>query len=550
MTKFIFVTGGVVSSLGKGIAAASLAAILESRGLKVTMMKLDPYINVDPGTMSPMQHGEVFVTEDGAETDLDLGHYERFIHAKMRKSNNFTTGQIYESVIKKERRGDYLGKTVQVIPHITDEIKLFIDQGANGAELAVIEVGGTVGDIESLPFLEAIRQMGVELGRENTCFVHLSYVPYIAAAGEIKTKPTQHSVKELREIGIQPDVLICRADRMVPDDERRKIALFTNVAERAVVSCPDMDSIYKIPRVLSDQHIDDIICKQLQLNLPKADLGMWDGIVEAINNPTQTVNIAMVGKYVDLTESYKSLIEALKHAGIHTRSEVKIHYLDSEELEQGDLHALKDMDAILVPGGFGKRGVEGKIRAVRFARENNVPYLGICLGMQLAIIEYARDKAGMTGASSTEFDLETPFPVVALIDEWVNHDGKIEVRDENSNMGGTMRLGGQDCDLVAGSLAARIYGSERIIERHRHRYEVNNYYLPRLESAGLIVSGRSTDPNHLCETVELPNHRWFFGCQFHPEFTSTPRDGHPLFKAYVEAAISYARDNGREGRSC
>ncbi|MBV8658865.1 MAG: CTP synthase [Burkholderiales bacterium] len=550
MTKFIFVTGGVVSSLGKGIAAASLAAILESRGLKVTMMKLDPYINVDPGTMSPMQHGEVFVTEDGAETDLDLGHYERFINAKMRKSNNFTTGQIYESVIKKERRGDYLGKTVQVIPHITDEIKLYIDQGANGAELAVIEVGGTVGDIESLPFLEAIRQMGVELGRENACFVHLSYVPYIAAAGEIKTKPTQHSVKELREIGIQPDVLICRADRMVPDDERRKIALFTNVAERAVVSCPDMDSIYKIPRVLSDQHIDDIICKQLQLDLPKANLSMWDGIVESIENPTQTVNIAMVGKYVDLTESYKSLIEALKHAGIHTRSEVKIHYLDSEELEQGDLHALKDMDAILVPGGFGKRGVEGKIRAVRFARENNVPYLGICLGMQLAIIEYARDKAGMAGASSTEFDLETPFPVVALIDEWVNHDGKIEMRDENSNMGGTMRLGGQDCDLVPGSLAARIYGAERIVERHRHRYEVNNHYLPRLETAGLTVSGRSTDPNHLCETVELKDHRWFFGCQFHPEFTSTPRDGHPLFKAYVEAAIGYARDHGREGRSC
>jgi CTP synthase len=514
------------------------------------MMKLDPYINVDPGTMSPMQHGEVFVTEDGAETDLDLGHYERFIHAKMRKANNFTTGQIYESVIKKERRGDYLGKTVQVIPHITDEIKLFISQGAGDADLAVIEVGGTVGDIESLPFLEAIRQMGVQLTRENTCFVHLSYVPYIAAAGEIKTKPTQHSVKELREIGIQPDVLICRADRMVPDEERKKIALFTNVAERAVVSCPDMDSIYMIPRVLSDQGIDDIICKQLQLNLPKPDLSMWDNIVYEIENPKQTVNIAMVGKYVDLTESYKSLIEALKHAGIHTHAEVKIQYLDSEELEGGDLYSLRDMDAILVPGGFGKRGVEGKIRAAQYARENNIPYLGICLGMQLAIIEYARHMADMPGANSTEFNLDTDYPVVALIDEWVNHDGKVETRDENSDMGGTMRLGGQECDLVEGSLAARIYGSSRIIERHRHRYEVNNYYLPRLEAAGLKVSGRSADPNHLCETIEMPGHRWFFGCQFHPEFTSTPRDGHPLFKAYVEAAIAYARDNGREGLSC
>ncbi|MDN3579045.1 CTP synthase [Chitinimonas viridis] len=550
MTKFIFVTGGVVSSLGKGIAAASLAAILESRGLKVTMMKLDPYINVDPGTMSPMQHGEVFVTEDGAETDLDLGHYERFIHAKMKKANNFTTGQIYESVIKRERRGDYLGKTVQVIPHITDEIRLFIDQGAGDAELAVIEVGGTVGDIESLPFLEAIRQMGVILGRENTCFVHLSYVPYIAAAGEIKTKPTQHSVKELREIGIQPDVLICRADRMVPEEEKRKIALFTNVAEKAVVSCPDMDSIYKIPRVLSEQGIDDIIAKQLQLDLPKADLALWDRIVNAIDNPKQTVNIAMVGKYVDLTESYKSLIEALKHAGIHTESEVKIHYVDSEELEGGNLDQIKNMDAILVPGGFGKRGVEGKIRAVQYARENNVPYLGICLGMQLALIEYARHKADMPDANSTEFTLETPFPVVALIDEWVNHDGKVEVRDENSNMGGTMRLGSQECDLEAGSLAATVYGAVRIVERHRHRYEVNNHYLPRLEAAGLKVSGRSTDPNHLCETIELPGHRWFFGCQFHPEFTSTPRDGHPMFKAYVEAAIAYAREHGREGLSC
>jgi len=545
MTKYIFVTGGVVSSLGKGIAAASLAAILESRGLKVTMMKLDPYINVDPGTMSPMQHGEVFVTEDGAETDLDLGHYERFIHSKMSRRNNFTTGQIYESVIKKERRGDYLGKTVQVIPHITDEIRHFIGLGAGDADVAVVEVGGTVGDIESLPFLEAIRQMGVLHGKENTCYVHLSYVPYIAAAGEIKTKPTQHSVKELREIGIQPDVLICRADRMVPDDERRKIALFTNVSEKAVISCPDASSIYKIPRVLSDQHIDDIICKQLQLDLPAADLSLWDKIVDALDNPERQVNIAMVGKYVDLTESYKSLIEALVHAGIHTRSKVNIHYIDSEALETEGLESIANMDAILVPGGFGRRGVEGKIRAIRFARENNIPYLGICLGMQLALIEYARDVAGMDDANSTEFDKETSHPVVALIDEWVNHDGKIEKRDENSNKGGTMRLGGQECRLEAGTLAARVYGATSIVERHRHRYEVNNYYLPRLQEAGLKVSGRSVGAEALCETIELPNHRWFFGCQFHPEFTSTPRDGHPLFKAYIEAAIANAKEKGR-----
>ncbi len=545
MTKYIFVTGGVVSSLGKGIAAASLAAILESRGLKVTMMKLDPYINVDPGTMSPMQHGEVFVTEDGAETDLDLGHYERFIHSKMSRRNNFTTGQIYESVIKKERRGDYLGKTVQVIPHITDEIRHFIGLGAGDADVAVVEVGGTVGDIESLPFLEAIRQMGVLHGKENTCYVHLSYVPYIAAAGEIKTKPTQHSVKELREIGIQPDVLICRADRMVPDDERRKIALFTNVSEKAVISCPDASSIYKIPRVLSDQHIDDIICKQLQLDLPAADLSLWDKIVDALDNPERQVNIAMVGKYVDLTESYKSLIEALVHAGIHTRSKVNIHYIDSEALETEGLESIANMDAILVPGGFGRRGVEGKIRAIRFARENNIPYLGICLGMQLALIEYARDVAGMDDANSTEFDKETSHPVVALIDEWVNHDGKIEKRDENSNKGGTMRLGGQECRLEAGTLAARVYGATSIVERHRHRYEVNNYYLPRLQEAGLKVSGRSVGAEALCETVELPNHRWFFGCQFHPEFTSTPRDGHPLFKAYIEAAIANVKEKGR-----
>lgn len=550
MTKYIFVTGGVVSSLGKGIAAASVAAILESRGLKVTMMKLDPYINVDPGTMSPFQHGEVFVTEDGAETDLDLGHYERFISSKMTKRNNFTTGQIYESVIRKERRGDYLGKTVQVIPHITDEIKHNIKHGAGAADIAVVEVGGTVGDIESLPFLEAIRQMGVTLGKENTCFIHLSYVPYIAAAGEIKTKPTQHSVKELREIGIQPDVLICRADRVVPEDERKKIALFTNVQEAAVVSCPDMPSIYQIPRVLFDQGIDEIICRQFHLNIQKADLSVWDRIVEAINSPEQTVNIAMVGKYVDLTESYKSLIEALKHAGIHTKSEVKITFIDSEALETEGVDCLKSMDAILVPGGFGKRGVEGKIKAVRFARENNIPYLGICLGMQIALIEYARDMAGMPGANSTEFDLETSYPVVALIDEWVNRDGKIEKRDENSNMGGTMRLGAQECRLVDDSLAARIYASKVITERHRHRYEVNNHYLGRLESAGLKISGKSAGAEQLVETIELPTHRWFFACQFHPEFTSTPRDGHPLFKSFIEAAIAYAKDHDREGLSC
>jgi CTP synthase len=542
MTKYIFVTGGVVSSLGKGIAAASIAAILESRGLKVTMLKLDPYINVDPGTMSPFQHGEVFVTEDGAETDLDLGHYERFIHAKMKKANNFTTGQVYESVITKERRGDYLGGTVQVIPHITDEIKLKVREGAGDADVAVVEIGGTVGDIESLPFLEAIRQLRSNLGRKNTLYVHLSYVPFIATAGEIKTKPTQHSVRELREIGIQPDILLCRMDRELPEDEKRKIALFCNVEENAVIGCYDSDSIYKVPGMLHAQGIDEIICEQLQLDLPKADLAVWDRIIDAIEHPDHVVNIAMVGKYVDLTESYKSLSEALKHAGVHTRSQVNIHYLDSEEVERDGCAALKDMDAILVPGGFGKRGVEGKILAVKYAREHNIPYLGICLGMQIALIEYARDVAGLKGANSTEFDTQTEFPVVALIDEWVNHDGKVETRDENSNLGGTMRLGGQACDLKPGSLAARIYGGERIVERHRHRYEVNNHYVPRLEEAGLVVSGLSAGHEKLVETVELPNHRWFFACQFHPEFTSTPRDGHPLFIAYVKAALAYQAD--------
>lgn len=545
MTKFIFVTGGVVSSLGKGIAAASIAAILESRGLKVTMLKLDPYINVDPGTMSPFQHGEVFVTEDGAETDLDLGHYERFIKSKMRKSNNFTTGQVYEAVIGKERRGDYLGGTVQVIPHITDEIKLKVREGAGNVDVAIVEIGGTVGDIESLPFLEAIRQMRSNLGRKNTLYVHLSYVPFIATAGEIKTKPTQHSVKELREIGIQPDILLCRMDRELPDDEKRKIALFCNVEENAVIGCYDSDSIYKVPAMLHAQGIDDIICEHMQLDLPKADLSAWDRIIDAIEHPSRSVNIAMVGKYVDLTESYKSLSEALKHAGIHTRSEVNINYIDSEEVERDGCATLRGMDAILVPGGFGKRGVEGKIKAVRYAREHNIPYLGICLGMQIALIEYARDKAGLAGANSTEFDPETEYPVVALIDEWVNHDGKVETRDENSNLGGTMRLGGQECRLEQGSLAARVYGADTIVERHRHRYEVNNYYVPRLEAAGLKISGRSTGAEQLVETVELPDHRWFFACQFHPEFTSTPRDGHPLFTAYIEAALAYQAEKNR-----
>ncbi|MGL6069948.1 CTP synthase [Craterilacuibacter sp.] len=539
MTKYIFVTGGVVSSLGKGIAAASIAAILESRGLKVTMLKLDPYINVDPGTMSPFQHGEVFVTEDGAETDLDLGHYERFISSKMKKANNFTSGQVYESVIAKERRGDYLGGTVQVIPHITDEIKHKLREGAGNVDVAIVEIGGTVGDIESLPFLEAIRQMRSNLGRKNTLYVHLSYVPYIATAGEIKTKPTQHSVKELREIGIQPDILLCRMDRILPEEEKRKIALFCNVEENAVIGCYDADSIYKVPSMLHNQGIDDIICEHLQLDLPKADLTAWNNIIDAIEHPAHEIKIAMVGKYVDLTESYKSLSEALKHAGIHNRTQVDIVYIDSEELEREGVASLQGMDAILVPGGFGKRGVEGKILAVKYARENNIPYLGICLGMQIALIEYARDVAGMSGANSTEFDLDTDFPVVALIDEWVNHDGKIETRDENSNLGGTMRLGGQTCELAAGSLAATVYGSNEISERHRHRYEVNNYYVARLEQAGLSVSGRSAGHEKLVETIELPSHRWFFACQFHPEFTSTPRDGHPLFSAYVKAALAY-----------
>ena len=538
MTKFIFVTGGVVSSLGKGIAAASIATILESRGLNVTMLKLDPYINVDPGTMSPFQHGEVFVTEDGAETDLDLGHYERFINSTMLRRNSFSSGQVYEQVIAKERRGDYLGGTVQVIPHITDEIKRKIHEGAAGYDVAIVEIGGTVGDIESLPFLEAIRQMRSQLGRSNTLYVHLSYVPYIAAAGEIKTKPTQHSVKELREIGIQPDVLICRMDRILPEEERRKIALFCNVEERAVVGSYDADSIYEVPEMLHSQGIDNIITEQLQLNVQQADLTEWKKIVYAIKNPKHTVKIAMVGKYVDLTESYKSLTEALKHAGIHTETDVQITYIDSESLEKEGVDSLKEMDAILVPGGFGARGVEGKIAAVKYARENQVPYLGICLGMQIALIEYARDVAGMKGANSTEFDLKSPYPVVGLIDEWQTADGSVETRDAGADLGGTMRLGAQEVELKEGSLAAKIYGSTSIKERHRHRYEVNNNFVPELEKAGLVIGGVSAGRERLVETIELPKHPWFFACQFHPEFTSTPRKGHPLFTAFVKAALA------------
>jgi CTP synthase len=543
MTKYIFITGGVVSSLGKGIAAASLAAILESRGLRVTMLKLDPYINVDPGTMSPFQHGEVFVTEDGAETDLDLGHYERFISARMRKANNFTTGQIYESVIRKERRGEYLGKTVQVIPHITNEIQAFVERGAAAshdgqADVAICEIGGTVGDIESLPFLEAARQMGLRLGRNSVAYVHLTLVPYIATAGELKTKPTQHSVQKLREIGISPTALLCRADRPIPDDERAKISLFANVHEDAVISVWDVDSIYKIPQMLHDQGLDRIVCEELRLDAAPADLSVWSKLVTALENPTHEITIGMVGKYVELTESYKSLIEALRHAGIHTGTRVNIQYLDSEDIETSGTACLGKLDAILVPGGFGKRGTEGKIAAIRYARENKVPYLGICLGMQLAVIEYARDVAGMADASSTEFDADTTHPVVALITEWQDREGKIETRSENSDLGGTMRLGSQRCPIKAGTLAQRIYGDE-VNERHRHRYEVNNHYVPALETSGLIISARTPSEN-LPEMMELPQtlHPWFVGVQFHPEFTSTPRDGHPLFRAYVEAAVA------------
>ena len=545
MTKFVFVTGGVVSSLGKGIASASLAAILESRGLKVTLLKLDPYINVDPGTMSPFQHGEVFVTEDGAETDLDLGHYERFVSAKMRKSNNFTTGQIYESVIRKERRGEYLGKTVQVIPHITNEILTFIERGAAAshdgqADVAICEIGGTVGDIESLPFLEAARQMNLRKPRGDTAFIHLTLVPYIVSAGELKTKPTQHSVQKLREIGILPTALLCRADRPIPQEEASKISLFSNVREEAVISVWDVDTIYKIPQMLHEQGLDQIICDELNLQLAPADLSIWSNLVFRMENPKHHIMIGMVGKYVDLTESYKSLIEALRHAGIHHESKVDIRYIDSELLEHGDVANLEGLDAILVPGGFGKRGTEGKMKAIAYARIQKIPYLGICLGMQLAVIEFARSVAGFVQSNSTEFEPNVLHPVVALITEWKNRDGKIEQRSDGSDLGGTMRLGSQRCPVKAGTLASRIYGSE-VNERHRHRYEVNNGYVPDLEKAGLIISAR-TPTEDLPEMMELPEsmHPWFFGVQFHPEFTSTPRYGHPLFNAFIEAALIHA----------
>ncbi|KUJ72227.1 CTP synthase [Thiomicrospira sp. WB1] len=535
MTKFIFVTGGVVSSLGKGIAAASLGALLEARGLKVSMLKMDPYINVDPGTMSPFQHGEVFVTDDGAETDLDLGHYERFVQRHFTQRNSFSTGQVYDKVIRNERRGDYLGGTVQVIPHITDEIKNRIKRAAAGADVALVEVGGTVGDIESLPFLEAIRQLGVEVGRDRALFMHLTLLPYIAVAGEVKTKPTQHSVKELRSIGIQPDILVCRSDRALEPSEKRKIALFTNVEEPAVINSLDARTIYEVPRMLHEQGLDDLVTNRFRLDVPQPDLSDWDQVVDAQLSPQQTVKIGMVGKYVDLTEAYKSLIESLIHGGIQTRTQVDIHYLDAEEIERSGTDCLAGMDAILVPGGFGERGVEGKIAAIRYARENKVPYLGICLGMQMAVVEYARHMAGMENAHSTELDKKTPHPVVALITEWTGEDGCIEERDESTDLGGTMRLGGQACLLKENSHIAQIYGQTTIRERHRHRYEVNDGYIERLEQAGLVISGRSEDGN-LVETVEIDDHPWFVGCQFHPEFTSTPRNGHPLFRSFIEAA--------------
>ena len=541
MTKYIFVTGGVVSSLGKGISAASLGAILESRDLNVTMLKLDPYINVDPGTMSPFQHGEVFVTNDGAETDLDLGHYERFISSKMTKKNNFTTGQIYDSVIKKERRGEYLGKTVQVIPHITDEIKLHIRNGAKDSDIAIIEVGGTVGDIESLPFLEAIRQMGFEEGRDNVCYIHLTLLPWIATAGELKTKPTQHSVKELREIGIQPDILLCRSERPIPQEERDKIALFTNVSTNAVISATDSDSIYRIPMMLHEQSMDVIVCEKLNIKPKKADLVQWKKIIKLLDGTNELVNVAFVGKYVDLTESYKSLTEALIHAGFHNNSKVKIHFIDSEKIQQKGIDELKNVDAVLIPGGFGVRGTEGKIKAIQFARENKIPFLGICLGMQLAVVEYARNKAGLPNANSTEFDSLTKHKVVGLIAEWKTSEGELIKRDENSDLGGTMRLGAQKAPIIKDTLAYGIYGSE-VNERHRHRYEVNNSYVDQLTQAGLVVSSRTPSEN-LCEIIELSkeDHPWFFGCQFHPEFTSNPKVSHPLFLSFINAALSYQK---------
>jgi CTP synthase len=534
-TNYIFVTGGVVSSLGKGIAAASLAAILEARGLNVTIMKLDPYINVDPGTMSPTQHGEVFVTEDGAETDLDLGHYERFIRTKMTKRNNFTSGRVYADVLRKERRGDYLGATIQVIPHITNSIKDRIVAGGEGHDIVIVEIGGTVGDIESLPFLEAIRQLTVDVGREHAMFMHLTLVPYLAAAGEVKTKPTQHSVKELLSIGIQPDVLVCRSERPIPANERAKIALFCNVAEKAVITMKDVDSIYKIPSLIRSQGLDDLVCKRFGIEAVEADLSEWEQVSYEEANPMGEVTIGMVGKYIELPDAYKSVNEALKHGGLKNRLTVNIKYVDSQDLETRGSEMLKDLDAILVPGGFGDRGIEGKILAAQYARENNVPYLGICLGMQVALIEYARNVAGMEGANSTEFSQASPYPVVGLITEWVDEEGKVEERSEMSDLGGTMRLGAQLCHLAEGSKAHQLYGNTQIHERHRHRYEVNNLLRPKLEKAGLSVSGLSADKK-LVEIIENPAHPWFVACQFHPEFTSTPRDGHPLFAGFVAAA--------------
>ena len=544
-TKYIFVTGGVVSSLGKGIAAASIGRLLKERGLRVTLQKFDPYINVDPGTMSPFQHGEVFVTDDGAETDLDLGHYERFVTTKMRRTNNFTTGQIYKSVLEKERRGDYLGKTVQVIPHVTNEIQEFIRRGANpdaGSEMdvAIVEVGGTVGDIESLPFLEAIRQMGVELGHNNVLYMHLTLIPYIPSSGEIKTKPTQHSVKELRSIGIQPDILLCRAQTKVPDEQRRKIALFTNVEERAVISAVDADDLYKIPMLLHEEGLDDIVVDKLRLDVPPADLSEWRQVVAAKTNPDTTVTIAMVGKYVNLRDSYISLTEALIHAGVRTRTRVKIQFVEATDVEKHGTGLLDGVDAILVPGGFGERGIEGKIQAIQYARENRIPYLGICLGMQLAIIEYARDVASLHGAHSTEFNRSAPHPVIALISEWQDEKGTTEQRTEKSEMGGTMRLGAQEVRLSHGSRSHQIYGSDLIQERHRHRYEFNNRYLQKMMNAGLRFSGFSRDG--LVEMIELPTHPFFVASQFHPEFRSTPRDGHPLFTGFVKAARAYRQE--------
>jgi len=539
MTKYVFITGGVVSSLGKGITAASLASVLEARGLCVTLLKLDPYINVDPGTMSPFQHGEVYVTEDGAETDLDLGHYERFVRTRMSKVNNFTTGQIYAEVLRKERRGDYLGGTVQVIPHVTDEIKRCIKRGSEGADIALVEIGGTVGDIESLPFLEAIRQLRVELGHTNTVFLHLTLLPYLATAGEMKTKPTQHSVKELRSIGIQPDMLICRSTREIPESEKRKIALFTNVEEKAVMSLMDVDSIYRIPLEIHRQELDDILVHKLRLDCNEADLCEWEQVILAERNPTAEVTIAMVGKYMNLTDSYKSLSEAIIHAGIHTQTRVDILYVEAEALEKDGIQALEQADGIIIPGGFGERGIEGMILAAEYARENNIPYLGICLGMQAAMIEFARHQAGLENANSTEFDANSAYPVVGLITEWLDTSGQREMRDENSDLGGTMRLGGQKCLLQPDSRVRQLYDEDYIIERHRHRYEVNNQLLPKLEAAGLRVAGRSADEK-LVEIIELDDHPWFVGCQFHPEFTSTPRDGHPLFNSFIQATRDHA----------